>query len=142
MTYVRREKFICPTCRSLIQIKGISDPGAYTLQSLYCPVCTQEWWIPGAREIWSLVPVRYGLMPSFKNVVTFTWQVEKILEKGPEPIPESYEIPQKISQEKFWEVVGPTKLDIKKVILYAFLVLAGLEAVKQVAKQVTKKVLK
>lgn len=138
MANIRREKFICPTCRSLVQIKGVSDPGAYTFQSLYCPVCTQEWLIPAPREIWSLSLVRYGLMPSFKKVVTFTWQVEKVLEKGPEPIPKPYPIPQKLPQEKFWEAVGPTRLDIKKVVLYGFLMLSGLMVINQITKKILK----
>jgi len=37
---------ICPNCRSTFEINGALDFGAKSLQTVNCPVCSQDIWVP------------------------------------------------------------------------------------------------
>lgn len=141
---VLREKLRCPNCRSLLLLKGIPDPNALNLQELYCPVCGQKILVSAARKvpfikvgpsfIFGIPPIL--LIAPLKRVVTFTWQIEKVLEKGPEPIPPPYISPQKITPEPFWETVKKgakeeRKQIFKKVAIYT---IGGIVVVKVIDK--------
>lgn len=122
MLTTRHERLICPNCRSTLQIRGVPDPGAYSLQSLYCLVCGQQLFIPAARFV-------------FPRYITYTWVMEKVIKRGPEPIPK----PQpaiKIPQDKFWVTVSEQAWsDIKNKIFkfggYGIIILTLLYAGKR-----------
>ena len=63
---------ICPTCRSLIGLRGIVRIGGPSIQVWYCPVCDQKVWL----ESWGR-----------------EWIVDKVITRGPDPIPLSFSVP-------------------------------------------------
>jgi len=128
-----RESYRCPVCRSLVQVKGIPDATVGDLQDLYCPVCTQQWWFSSWRErrlfIWELlVPIP----------TTYKWYVEKVLERGPEPIPKPVPTSRPPVGGGWPGVKKQVWQDYKKIAFYGFLILAGLIAVKQGIKKILK----
>jgi len=128
----RREPYRCPNCRSLVQLKGVPDATLGGLQDLYCPVCTQQWWLSS----WRLEKRLWPLAITFKT--TYKWYAEKVLEIGPQPIPKPVSVDRPPAGGGWPEVKKQVWLDYKKIALYGFLILAGLLVTKQVARKILK----
>jgi len=132
----KREQFICPNCRSVVQVKGVPDAIVGDLQDLYCPVCSQMWWFSSWRQSkpWWLTiaaPIVPVTLPT-----TYQWYVEKVLEKGPEPIPPTQLINRPPPGGGWQGVTQQAAVDYKKFALYGFLILSGLIVINQITKKI------
>jgi len=75
----------CPNCRSLIQLTGVLDFSAPAIQELYCPVCSQKWWVPSG-------------FPGYR------WSINKVIERFEPKTARIYvESPPEESQQSIWK---------------------------------------
>jgi len=106
------EIYTCPYCRSKIELKKLIDYTVPYLQTLYCPVCNFEWWLPSYKGS-SIFPFRY----SISRIVERN-EPRKVLETT------TTKIPEELSKPVYEDLKEITMGTVDKLKIILFVVLA------------------